>query len=224
MFEDGDHFVVVLRQEDGTWVLTDEGHTFMHLSYSPVDLSQGTRARVIEDTLAAYRVLNASGELRLAVPGESFGDALFTFVQALARITATAEWTKERVRSTFFEDFRTLMEQTVPRDRLTFGYTDTQTDPERIYRVDCMINHSLRPCYVFAIANDEQCRDATITICHFERHERDFRSLAVFEDQTEIGRRPLAQLSDVVGRQFSSLGASDRITGYVREEILGENR
>jgi hypothetical protein len=44
--------------------------------------------------------------------------------------------------------------------------------------------------------------------------------LAVFEDQTDISRRPLAQLSDVVGKMFASLGARDRIEKYLREEIL----
>lgn len=32
-FTDGDHYVVVLRREGDKWVLSDEGHTFMHLSY-----------------------------------------------------------------------------------------------------------------------------------------------------------------------------------------------
>lgn len=30
-FDDGDHFVVILKQEDGQWYFTDEGHTSMRM-------------------------------------------------------------------------------------------------------------------------------------------------------------------------------------------------
>ena len=38
-FDDGDHFVIALRKGNrGTWIITDEGHTYMHMSYH-MDLS-----------------------------------------------------------------------------------------------------------------------------------------------------------------------------------------
>ena len=44
MFEDGDHLVVVLKDESGQWFLSDEGHTYMHLTYDvdEQDLHRGT--------------------------------------------------------------------------------------------------------------------------------------------------------------------------------------
>lgn len=33
MFEDGDHLSIVMRKGDDQWILTDEGHTYMHLTY-----------------------------------------------------------------------------------------------------------------------------------------------------------------------------------------------
>ncbi len=221
MFDDGDHFVVVLRDEQGQWVLSDEGHTFMHLSYAEVELATGTRAKVIDNALGTYRVQNHAGELRLAIPDEQFGDALFSFVQAISRITATALWTRDRVQSTFFEDFRALMEEAVPKHRLAFDYADRATDPEGLYVVDCKINGRPRPSFVFAIANDDQCQKATISCYHFERHAIPFTAAAVFEDQTAINRKTLARLSSVVGRQFPSLADRERMTRYFREEVPG---
>src|SRR5687768_4923238 len=88
-FDDGDHYVVVLKRDDDKWVLTDEGHTFMHLSYSEVDLDAGTRSQVIDRALSSSKVENLAGELRLIVPGKAFGDALFTFIQTLTRVAST---------------------------------------------------------------------------------------------------------------------------------------
>src|SRR5690348_10055801 len=62
-FEDGDHYVVVLKRINDEWILTDEGHTFMHLSYGEVDLTTTTRKKLIEDALTTFGVSNESGEL-----------------------------------------------------------------------------------------------------------------------------------------------------------------
>jgi hypothetical protein len=219
MFDDGDHFVVVLKQENERWVFTDEGHTFMHVSYDEIDLSHGTRKSIIDQTLLNFAMTNDSGELRLDVPGQAFGDALFSFVQGLTKITDTRYWTRERVRSTFIDDFKRLMEEKVPRQRRVFEYTDPDNDPDQYYPIDCRINGLARPLFVFAITNNDKCRDATITIHQFERWGRKFNSLAIFEDQTEINQRVLARFSDVVGKQFSNLGVRDRIENYL-DEVL----
>lgn len=221
MFDDGDHYVVVLRREQDHWVLTDEGHTFMHLSYADVDLDSGARAKVVDQALAAYRVSRRVGELRLQVPADQFGDALFSFVQALSRIVATALWTRERVATTFYEDFRALMKETVPEGRLSFDYHDPVTDPDGLYTIDCKINGIPRPCFVFAVANDDRAQKATIACYHHEKHGVRFDATVVFDDQTQINRKALARLSAMVGKQFPSLAERDRITRYFREDVLG---
>ena len=33
LFEDGDHLAIVLKKQRSNWTLSDEGHTFMHLTY-----------------------------------------------------------------------------------------------------------------------------------------------------------------------------------------------
>ena len=83
MFDDGDHFVIVLKRLTDRWVFTDEGHTFMHMSYREIDVSSGTRKSIIDKTLLNFNVVNDAGEFCLDVPEESFGDALFSFIIAV---------------------------------------------------------------------------------------------------------------------------------------------
>lgn len=220
MFDDGDHFVVILRRDDGRWVLTDEGHTLMHLSYADVDASKGSRAKLIDHALTVHGLRNDLGELQLEVPDEAFGDALFTFIQALTRITDVAQWTRERVKSTFWEDFRHVLEESVPDSKRVFRYNDPELDPDGNYSIDCFIEGPKRPCFVYAIANTSRCHEATISILYFERAGRKFDSIGIFEDQASVSRRAVAQLSDVVGKQFASLGARKRIAEYLRDEVL----
>lgn len=223
LFEDGDHLAIVLHRENAGWILSDEGHTYMHLTYDleEKDFQKGTRQKIITNALSVFKVEDRDGELMLAIQEDHYGDSLFSFTQALLRITDVSYLSRERVRSTFMEDFRAFISETVPEHRRFFDWHDPRQDPQGMYKVDCRVNGMERPLFVFALPGDDKVRDATISLLQFEKMGLSLRSMAVFEDQESVNRKVLARLSDVCEKQFSSLGANkDRITRYLRE-VMG---
>lgn len=221
LFEDGDHLAVVLKREGDTWVLSDEGHTYMHLTYDldEKDLQRGNRQKIIGNALSVFSVDDRDGELRLTIPDQRYGDSLFSFVQALLKISDVSYLSRERVRSTFLDDFRALMEGAVPVDRRSFDWHHPDRDPAGKYLVDCRVNGMEKPLMVFALPSDDRVRDATISLHQFERWNIPHRSLAIFEDQEEVNRKVLARFSDMCEKQFSSLASKERIASFLEDAI-----
>jgi len=217
-FDDGDHLCVVLKRDSGGWVLSDEGHTFMHLTYEMEEkrLRQGTRQKLISNALSVFSVQDRKGELVLPVDHDHYGDALYSFVQALLKITDVTFLNRERVRSTFLEDFRSFLSESVAANRRVFDWHDVERDPEGNYSVDCRINGMHRPILVYALPNDDRTSVATISLLKYENWGVTCRSLGIFEDQETINRKALARFTDVCGKQFSSLaGNKTRIAAYL---------
>ncbi len=222
LFEDGDHLAIVLRRRGKKWTLSDEGHTYMHLTYDmeEKDFRQGTRQKIISNALSMFSVVDQDGELLLEVEDDQYGDALYTFVQVLLKIADVSFLSRERVRSSFIEDFRAFMSESVPAARMKFDWSDPVHDPQGMYRVDCRVNGMARPLMVFALPSDDKTRDSTIALLQFEKWSISHRSVAIFEDQESITRRVLARFTDVCERQYSSLNANkERIRRFLDDAM-----
>jgi len=221
-FDDGDHYIVILRNVAGEWELSDEGHTIMHLSSEAIDLHKGNYKEIIDNTVSAFGLTNREGELALSIPEMRFGDALFSFIQALVKISDVKYLERERVRSLFMDEFRGFLTEIVPDDRRKFEYHHSQRDPSRVYPIDCRIAATPKPLFIFGITNDSKCQTATTIIYWWEKQAEPFNVMAIYENQEEINNRIQARFSDVCGKQFSNLPTNrDRITSFIEESLNG---
>lgn len=221
-FEDGDHYDIALKREGNRWIITDEASTLMHLSYWLDDkaLESGNRREIVTNALSVFSVENRNGEFIIPVTEDNFGDALFNFLQALTKVTDVSYLSREMVRSTFLEDFRQFMRETVPPERLEFDWHDPQHDPSVLYPVDCRVNSMKRPIFVFALQSEERVQIANIDLLTFERWGIPFQSLAVYESMEDLPPKPVARFTDVVEKAYSSLeGNRERIASFLQQRM-----
>ena len=121
-FDDGDHYIIVLKKIGEDWLLSDEGHTIMHLSYEDIDLRHGGYREIIDNTVSALGLENRQGELVVRIPETRFGDALFSFIQALVKISDIKYLQRERIRSLFMEEFKGFLGETIQQQYRQFDY------------------------------------------------------------------------------------------------------
>jgi len=219
VLDDGDHVSPVLKREGSDWVVSDEGNTFMRLSYDVDDrmLQAEGRRRVMEQALGAAGVQDRNGELVSHVRDGAYGDALFSLVQAVVRIMDVTLQTRDVVRSTFVTDAVALVEQVVPPGARVRHWHDPERDREGHYPVDWRLGGSEDPVFLFLLTSPEKVQDATIVLHQFEKWGVEHRTVGIFENQEKISPRTLARFTDVAEKNFSALaGNEDRVAAYLR--------
>lgn len=88
MFDDGDHYAIILKLVENKWLLTDEGHTLMHFA----DLINDEIYGLIIKRIPA---LTGAGELVLEVKG-LLQDAVESFRINIRQIEILAGWNRNR--------------------------------------------------------------------------------------------------------------------------------
>lgn len=117
-FEDGDQLVIVLKKVGERWILSDEAHTYLHLTYDIDEnlLQGGSHRKLILKALSMFDVEDIDGELILDVSDGRYGEALYDFAQTLLKITDVSYLSEERVQSTlkeYIENIRKRLEQKI---------------------------------------------------------------------------------------------------------------
>lgn len=81
-FSDGDELHIVLRRMDGRWIITDDAHTLMWLSFEGFDLTEARRA-VLDSVVSSNDVSFDDGRILVDCTGKDAGECLMRMVRAV---------------------------------------------------------------------------------------------------------------------------------------------
>ncbi len=211
-FPDGDGYPLHLSEApSGGLRLSDHGHTLMHISYEhDIDsFLSGTRGMLLERIVGESGIDQEGGVFSVDTPPERLPEAIFGFGQALTRIYDLTLLSRSNVGSTFYDDLADCLTGFVDEAKMQRDYEPDVPNAEA-YPVDFQIEGKDGvPLFVYGVPNRDKARLTTIMLGHFHRHNLEFESVIVFEDQTEIPRVDLARLSDVAGDMISSLESTE---------------
>ena len=223
-FNDGDQLVIVLKKMDGRWVLSDEAHTYIHLSYymDVQKLHSGNRQKLILKALSMFQVEDYDGELIIDVSDGCYGEALYDFVQALLKIIDVTYLSRETVRSTFIDDFQAFLYQKVESRRMTFNWQHPTNDPDGIYKVDCRINGKVPPLFVFALNSDTKTQAAALTLHQLKAWKVDCQPVGIFEKENVTTRDVFLRFNDVCDTYFTDIIENSEEIGQYLQNYMSD--
>ncbi len=211
-FPDGDGYPFHLAESSaGGLRLSDKGHTLMHISYEhDIDaFFGGTRRMLLDRIVGESEIAFDEGVFSLETSAERLPDALFRFGQALTRIYDLTLLSRSNVGSTFYDDLADYLTSVIDESKLERDHLPAVPNAEA-YPVDYRIEgRDEVPLFLYGVPNRDKARLTTIMLAHFHRHQLDFESIIVFENQADIPRVDLARLSDVGGDMISSLESAN---------------
>ena len=226
-FPDGDRYPIHLSEAaSGGFRLSDRGHTLMHISYEhDVDsFVDGTRGMLLERIMSESGLQWDGGAFCFDTSAERLPEAVFQFGQALTRIYDLTFLSRSNVGSTFYDDLATILFRSVDEAKIQPDY-QPEVPNAQAYPVDYRIEGENEvPLFLYGVPNRDKARLATIMLSYFHRHEIEFESILVFENQTEIPRLDLARLSDVGGDMISSLESHDDFNRKLLRRVAPEAR
>ena len=212
-FPDGDHFPIYLSETPaGGVLLSDRGHTLMHISYEhDVDaLYSGARAALREQIVRESGIEENEGVFTVEAAPDRIADTLFRFGQTLTKIYDLTLLSRERVASTFYEDLKTLLFAIMDEGKIHMDYVSPDVPNGENYPVDFRFEgREERPVFLYGVPHRDKARLTTVMLSHFLLHDLSFDSVIVFADQQEIPRLDLARLTNVAGTAVASLEAED---------------
>lgn len=213
---DGDELHIVLKKDSGEWILSDEGHTMMWLSYEDYNLTD-SRTSTLNKTLASNCAELVDGRIIIRCEGREPSACLQSMVQALLQTADLIYLNKQTIRSTYQEDVRSMLTEQLG-ELCKFNERIVKGNEE--YVIDAVIDAKC-PIYVFFVSNRERCKDALVTMLSLGlRYNMEFVSLAFMDDSVDIkveDRRKIVNQTDkiffgtpkeAVGRYFHKMGIS----------------
>ena len=232
-FPDGDAYSLFLeRTSGGNLRLTDKGHTLMQVSYyHDVDpLLKGTRYHLLVQALERCGLFynSATGEIYKEVLPDELLSEIFAFGKAITSLFDLGYLSRERIKSTFYEDLDALVQEiydelhnTLPDIGLHRDYHEDliERNGKAEYPIDYYFEARNLPCYLFGIPNKDKARLTTLILERLKRYEKHFQSLLVFEDFDAIGKSDRNRLLDVGGEIITSLSESTELAHKIRHNV-----
>ncbi len=218
--DDGDEMVVVLKNDSNRWVFSDEGHTFMYLSYrmDSDSIYEGKRGEVISRVLTMFDIEERDGELILDVSHGRYGEALHCFIQAIQKISNVIYWIPYKVYSTFKDDIGAKLYQTIDESRVRPNWYHPTLDSNKTFKVDYCINGLDCPVFIYALNTPTSIYQAGMSLGWFKDRGVEFFPFGILEDAKSVKSKPFRQMEYICKNYEVGIDAgTSAIYEYVKD-------
>lgn len=197
-YDDGDEFHIVMKAADGGYILTDEGHTMMWLSYDDYNFTE-VRMRLLEGIIGQNNVSLEDERMSVFVDHASkVGPALSSLIQAMMQVSNLRYLSRNNVASTFLEDIRTAFRESSLGSRCDFKKkipvsNGNTLEPDIYIELD-------RPVLVFGAYNSERAKEVFINLLLAKELNQGYRTVVIIDNEAGISQKDQERLVNTANR------------------------
>jgi hypothetical protein len=198
----------------------------MHLSYwiDEKKLLRDPYWKNIVNAIKTFNLVEDDGELILKINDDRFGDALFSYIQALMRIVDTTLLKREKTLSSFQKDLNSCIVKRIVPEHLSISWNDQIKDQRKMYTVDYRINGNITPILIFGLDNEVKVLRTAVTLREFKIWNLKNFSIGIFEERSEINQKSADKLSDICDKTYSEFYSNeDNFVSYLEELLPKQN-
>ncbi len=182
--------------------ICDFGMALMRLSYT-FDITTYTRQQIFDSILINNNVNNDDGNLYLDAPVSLLYESILQFAGCMQKVCNMRYWSREVVRSAFYDDLRDYVTSELRRFSPTPDHVPLSDYP--IISVDWSLKHNDRDLYVFGVRGNSKAKSVAISLLEFQKERLPFISLVVHEDMAELGKKESLYLTRNADTQYPVL-------------------
>jgi hypothetical protein len=217
-YSDDDELHILFKNTDDGWVLTDEGHTVMWLSYEDVALTDARKENLLK-TIRSNHAEYADGEILVRCTLDNMGPALYSMIQALLQASMLLCMRKESIRNSFLDDMKQGFKAALG-DNVRYCLDEAIDTAEKTYHADIFVDVN-PPIYVFGVSNTERCLNAIIFMMHMREENRNIRSVIVVDEEAKVSEDNINMAVTKSDKSFIGIkGMNDELSWYLKKNSI----
>lgn len=203
--EDGDMIEIFLQQspvDDKKIRISDFGLTLMRLSYS-YQIDTENKQKIFQNIISENELTEENGTIYIDVYPNLLYAGVVQFAQTIAKVSSMRYFSREVVRSLFYEMVEDFVMQELRQYRPIQKVTPIAARDD--LEVDYMLQTFKKPIYLFAVKDVPKARLATICCLEFQKADLPFKSVIVHENFESLPKKDQSRITSAADKQFISL-------------------
>lgn len=223
--EDGDMVdVYIEKSPKGKKYLRvcDYGMSLMRLSYT-YEINTDTRQSIFDSILIDNDVINDEGNLYLESSIDMLYENIFKFVGCVQKICSMQYWSKDVVRSVFYDDLQHYIMGELTEFKPRRNYKPSPSSP--LLKIDWRLRCNERDVFIFGIASKEKARNVIIALLESQKRKLPHTGIVVCENKKILGTSEKSYLDNNSSRQyFGMVNFQDHVPNDIKQLTNGWSR
>ena len=213
-YDDGDELHIVLKRTNEGYILADEGHTMMWLSYDEYNFTD-YRMKLLNGIIGQTGVSLENERMSVFVDHPSkIGPALSSLIQTMISVSNLRYLSRSNVASTFLEDIRSAFKDSelggkCEYERKIPTSSGNSIEPDIYIGLD-------RPVLVFGAYNSERAKEVFINLLLAKELDQGYRTVVVIDNDAGISQKDQERLVNTANRPIIGI---DRVIEVTKEFI-----